>query len=242
VFTLIELLVVIAIIAILASLLLPALGVAKEKAKQTLCKSNQKQVFLIAFNYAMDYNGYVPAPAIRWPDITDNATQRNGMVQLQAYHRGWETVPPGDNFKVPIFICPSDMMPRHQLSCDDERDVTYRVNGYAFAKATGDGDNKKATKIEKILISPATGKSRSPDAIVYMTEGNGDVNGYFLGTGSTVTATSTVYGTEFQWHMSAYHNNKRNVNLMFFDGHVGDANLVSSYNTALASAHWGYWN
>jgi prepilin-type N-terminal cleavage/methylation domain-containing protein/prepilin-type processing-associated H-X9-DG protein len=59
-FTLIELLVVIAIIAILASLLLPSLRQAQDKAKQSLCLSNEKQMMLAALMYTDDNDGTVP--------------------------------------------------------------------------------------------------------------------------------------------------------------------------------------
>ncbi len=62
-FTLIELLVVIAIIAILAAILFPVFAKAREKARQSSCASNLKQLNLAILQYAQDYDETTPA---RW--------------------------------------------------------------------------------------------------------------------------------------------------------------------------------
>src|SRR5437763_12192283 len=60
-FTLVELLVVIGIIALLISILLPALGKAREAARTVACASNARQVALAMRLFAQEHRGYRPA-------------------------------------------------------------------------------------------------------------------------------------------------------------------------------------
>jgi len=68
-FTLIELLVVIAIIAILAAILFPVFAKAREKARQTKCTSNQRQIALAALMYAQENNEQFPPASQFWTAI-----------------------------------------------------------------------------------------------------------------------------------------------------------------------------
>jgi len=68
-FTLIELLVVIAIIAILAAILFPVFAKAREKARQTACLNNQKQIATSIMLYVQDHDELLPAAASVWGDL-----------------------------------------------------------------------------------------------------------------------------------------------------------------------------
>ena len=70
-FTLIELLVVISIIAILAALLLPVLGRAKESGRATACLSNLRQVGIALQIYVGDYHNRLPSMSDIYPGVTN---------------------------------------------------------------------------------------------------------------------------------------------------------------------------
>ncbi|RYG68422.1 DUF1559 domain-containing protein [bacterium] len=92
-FTLIELLVVIAIIAILAAILFPVFGRARENARRSSCQSNLKQIGLGLIQYTQDYDERLPR--------NDSARDISTWIDnLQPYIKSDQ-----------LFVCPSDSTP-----------------------------------------------------------------------------------------------------------------------------------
>lgn len=166
-FTLIELLVVIAIIAILASMLLPALGKARETARSIKCVAQQGQIMKVFILYADDNKDF----CVRCYDAAGGWNQK---LFLYTKNRA-------------VWFCPSGL--GHRLS-----DPTYLVNGFdknmdIGLNCTGNGDDKygfqfpsgksgaKYSSIRKPTLLHVTGDSVSGNGKVY-TPSNGTWYGY----------------------------------------------------------------
>lgn len=144
-FTLIELLMVVAVIAILAGLLLPALGRARNKARAMICLGHLKQWGVATQLYVLDHNDYLP------PDGTPNpgasSTNYGWYVQLPRelglapYHEmNWRT---NAEMRSPrsIWLCPAN--PR----VSNGRNLFhYCLN----AHVNGTGDNQRPVKWTEI--------------------------------------------------------------------------------------------
>ncbi len=156
-FTLIELLVVIAIIGILAGLLLPAVGSARERSRQAGCGSNLRQLGIVLQLYADEHGEKLP-PVFHAGQTWDQ--------HLSAYLSGG----------VGVFRCPSDLV---QPVDPADKPRSYAVNGghgyfagrsYPFG-SYGNDDSAKLARLESsagnlFLIGERPGESPASRGIV----------------------------------------------------------------------------
>ena len=126
-FTLIELLVVIAIIAILAAILFPVFAKAREKAEQTTCTSNLKQLGLGFTMYAQDYDQRLP---LVWDNTAGNGQLSGWMYYTTFANPVQGNMDPSRGSIYPyvknaqIYVCPVD---------DTDQGCSYAVNALLFS-------------------------------------------------------------------------------------------------------------
>jgi prepilin-type N-terminal cleavage/methylation domain-containing protein/prepilin-type processing-associated H-X9-DG protein len=222
-FTLIELLVVIAIIAILAGLLLPVLGKAKERGRAIQCINNLKQLQLGHIMYADDFNGtLVPnnETGVGWVDgwlnfAQDNADNTNTLYLSDA---SYAFLAPYCKYSAGIYKCPSDK------STALNGGVRYpRVRSVSMSVAVGDpgGGNWLnyivPTPRFQVFMKTSDFTTASPSMIHVMLDEHPDsINNAAFGV--WMADLNNPMTTEIFDLPASFHNGA--CGFSFFDGHV----------------------
>jgi prepilin-type N-terminal cleavage/methylation domain-containing protein/prepilin-type processing-associated H-X9-DG protein len=139
-FTLVELLVVIGIIAIMISIMLPALSKVKDKARAVQCASNMRQLYTYCLMFAQDNKGHLPRPGLNnlKNPITENLVlfcQKGPGVMDPDGGVLWRYLQGGPDAKKDLLLCPGDNGENMAYGCQvtrAERNFSYSLHAFTL--------------------------------------------------------------------------------------------------------------